>query len=107
MYQEVWCQWLAASIAGKQEYRDRYFDRILGCNATDPATFHGLFWLRSCGVGEWQAIRPPRLHKQGVFKRPWLPFGEYLASKQKGGEAYAKPPGSDYAPQRKSLAVKV
>lgn len=31
-----------------------------------------------------------RLHKQGVFKRPWLPFGEYLASKQKGGEAYAK-----------------
>ncbi|CAK9079503.1 Pentatricopeptide repeat-containing protein PFL1605w [Durusdinium trenchii] len=31
-----------------------------------------------------------QLHKQGVFKRPWLPFGEYLASKQKGGEAYAK-----------------
>ena len=39
---------------------------------------------------------PPRLHKQGVFKRPWLPFGEYLASKQKGGEAYAKPPGRNY-----------
>ncbi|CAJ1340960.1 unnamed protein product [Effrenium voratum] len=31
-----------------------------------------------------------RLHKLGVFRRPWLPFGEYLVSKQKGGEAYAK-----------------
>mmetsp|Transcript_1412 Transcript_1412/g.2198 ORF Transcript_1412/g.2198 Transcript_1412/m.2198 type:complete len:94 (-) Transcript_1412:86-367(-) len=30
------------------------------------------------------------LKKRGFFKRPWLPFGEYLASKQKGGEAYAK-----------------
>lgn len=30
------------------------------------------------------------MHKQGAFKRPWLPFGEYLVSKQKGGEAYAK-----------------
>eukprot|EP00933_Yihiella_yeosuensis_P016042 TRINITY_DN13850_c1_g1_i1.p1 TRINITY_DN13850_c1_g1~~TRINITY_DN13850_c1_g1_i1.p1 ORF type:complete len:539 (-),score=113.12 TRINITY_DN13850_c1_g1_i1:123-1640(-) len=31
-----------------------------------------------------------KLHQQGAFKRPWLPFGEYLTSKQKGGEAYAK-----------------
>jgi len=31
-----------------------------------------------------------KLHEQGAFKRPWLPFGEYLVSKQKGGEAYAK-----------------
>ena len=35
-------------------------------------------------------IFKPRLHKLGVFRRPWLPFGEYLVSKQKGGEAYAK-----------------
>lgn len=31
-----------------------------------------------------------KLKKQGVFRRPWLPFGEYLVSKQKGGEAYAR-----------------
>eukprot|EP00928_Gymnodinium_smaydae_P030010 TRINITY_DN22431_c0_g1_i1.p1 TRINITY_DN22431_c0_g1~~TRINITY_DN22431_c0_g1_i1.p1 ORF type:complete len:932 (-),score=247.40 TRINITY_DN22431_c0_g1_i1:150-2945(-) len=30
------------------------------------------------------------LRKRGWFRRPWLPIGEYLASKQKGGEAYAK-----------------
>jgi len=30
------------------------------------------------------------LKKRGFFKRPWLPFGEYVASKQKGGEAYAR-----------------
>ncbi|CAE7681431.1 unnamed protein product [Symbiodinium sp. CCMP2592] len=31
-----------------------------------------------------------KLKQQGVFRRPWLPFGEYLVSKQKGGEAYAR-----------------
>jgi len=30
------------------------------------------------------------LRKRGWFRRPWLPFAEYLASKQKGGEAYRK-----------------
>lgn len=30
------------------------------------------------------------LRRRGWFKRPWLPFGDYVASKQKGGEAYAK-----------------
>mmetsp|Transcript_100185 Transcript_100185/g.323169 ORF Transcript_100185/g.323169 Transcript_100185/m.323169 type:complete len:917 (+) Transcript_100185:87-2837(+) len=29
------------------------------------------------------------LRKRGHFRRPWLPLGEYRASKQKGGEAYA------------------
>eukprot|EP00747_Dinoflagellata_sp_TGD_P224441 gnl/TRDRNA2_/TRDRNA2_96870_c1_seq1.p1 gnl/TRDRNA2_/TRDRNA2_96870_c1~~gnl/TRDRNA2_/TRDRNA2_96870_c1_seq1.p1 ORF type:complete len:619 (-),score=115.05 gnl/TRDRNA2_/TRDRNA2_96870_c1_seq1:121-1707(-) len=35
------------------------------------------------------------LHKRGWFRKPWLPKGEYLATKQKGGEAYAKHPGRD------------
>ena len=43
--------------------------------------------VHACGT---LILKHLRLHKQGVFKRPWLPFGEYLASKQKGGEAYAK-----------------
>ncbi|CAK0824371.1 unnamed protein product [Prorocentrum cordatum] len=30
------------------------------------------------------------LHKRGFFRRPWLPYEEYKASKEKGGEAYAK-----------------
>lgn len=29
------------------------------------------------------------LHKRGFFRRPWLPIGEYKASKDKGGEVYA------------------
>jgi len=31
-----------------------------------------------------------QMEKRGAFRRPWLPYGEYLASKAKGGEAYAK-----------------
>lgn len=87
--------------------RSTAIDILIGSWAATPEIPQPftLVVLGSCGVGEWQAIRPPRLHKQGVFKRPWLPFGEYLASKQKGGEAYAKPPGGDYGPQ--SLAVKL
>jgi len=30
------------------------------------------------------------LHKKGFFRRPWLPLGEYIASKRKGGEEYAR-----------------
>merc|ERR1712039_122991 len=30
------------------------------------------------------------LRKRGFFRRPWLPKGEYIASKRKGGEEYAR-----------------
>ena len=66
-----------------------------GKNGADIITFEQQLYLNIFELLS-QAALPPRLHKQGVFKRPWLPFGEYLASKQKGGEAYAKPPGRNY-----------
>mmetsp|Transcript_58774 Transcript_58774/g.190294 ORF Transcript_58774/g.190294 Transcript_58774/m.190294 type:complete len:907 (+) Transcript_58774:98-2818(+) len=51
---------------------------------------HGLTERSPTPAQEARTKHFEHLRKRGFYRRPWLPLGDYIASKKKGGEAYAK-----------------